>query len=239
MTARTARKAAMPRGFSVIELVVVLAVMAVLVPLAIRFTSETADIADVQAQRATLYRNTEDAIYQISQDLSNARSCRSSLMDVPVISIGSTSIEFISDIDGDGDGDYVKYWIDPSDDGNGANVLYRETATTPDGDDSSNGGVGNDDGVTSDDELCTFTVAANRSVEKISALPAGTSGYFSAYLPGEGDITSRVCRGLTSDFDQCDFSSVTITITQKSLVPDTPDITIKKEIAIDPRWGRT
>ncbi len=204
------------RGFSVVELVVVLAVMAVLIPLAIRFTSETVDITDTQAQRAALYRTTEDAVYQIEKDLTTARSCETSLLDPPVISISGTILEFIADIDGDGDGDYVKYEI--TTDG----TLTRTTSTEPN----------------NASEPCVFgnTVV----VEEIATFPSGSSGRFMANHPDEtAPVTARICRGLTSNFDSCDFVSISVEIEQQSLVPDTPNLTITKEIAINQRWGRS
>ena len=60
-----------------------------------------------------------------------------------------------------------------------------------------------------------------------------------AIHPRDGEVTNRQCRELTEDFNQCKFTAVVVEITQRSLVPDSPDLTITKEILIDQRWGRT
>ena len=145
------------RGFSLIELVVVMVTLAIVIPLIIRFTTNTLDLSDSQVSRARMLAIADEAIVQVEADLKAARSCRASLLDPPVIAITPNSIEFVADLAGDGRGSYVRYEIEDTEIGR---LLVRTTSTIPDGDSV---GVGDEDGVVSETERCSWTVEANQT----------------------------------------------------------------------------
>lgn len=215
------------RGFSIIELLVVLLVMAVIIPLAIRFTSDSLWFTDDQAGRVRMFERVADALVTVERDLGAARSCRRSLLDPPVISISPDKLEFVADINGDGEGDYVAYEISDG-------AVWRTVAVAP-------------DDTTTEDTRCAFPWTEHARTEQLVTLPEGTTGLFAASHRDGSTVTEADCRNgewdpetdPTTFFDRCDFATVSVKLVQRSLVPDTPDLTIFKEIAIDERWGRT
>lgn len=209
--------------------------MAVLIPLVVVFTSNTLDLTDTQVSRARALAIAEEAIAQVERDLKTARSCWSSLLDSPVISIGDDHLAFVADLTGDGQSSLVRYQLEEE---NGETRLLRITSSTPDGDEA---GVGDADGTVSEVERCSWTVEANQESELLASFTGEASEgdpWFEALHPTDGWVTTRQCRGLTEDFSQCEFSSVLVRITQKPLDPDAPDLTITREMPLDARWGR-
>lgn len=200
-------------GFTLVELAVVLAILAVIIPLTIVWSADMLQSTDDAFLRLRSTQATDDVGRQLTEDLESARSCETTLLDPPVISISPTQLEFISDIDGDGDGDYVKYAVV-------GDEIQRTTDTVGDA-----------------ANPCVFTEHLS-APQVLATMPAGASAQFVAHL-GSTDVTSRTCRGLTSNFDQCSFTSISVILEIASLRPNSPDSTVEREIPLSSRWGRT
>lgn len=204
-------------GSLLVELMVVAFILLLIIPMVLRWAGDVNGQATAMAARSRTLGELEDTLDRITQDLSRARACRPTRLDPVVRRITNTSLELTTDIDGDGDGDYVKYSIDPD-----TNYLTRTVARQGDS-----------------DNPCEFTENLE-APEPLGELADTEGPLFQANRPNGEAISDIECVGLQiGEFDNCDFTSLTVTLTYRNPAPNTPDIAITRQIRIHPAWEKT
>lgn len=204
-------------GSLVVELMVVAFILLLIIPLVFRWAGDVNDQATAMAARARTLGEIEDTLDRIQQDLTKARSCRPTRLDPVVIRVTNTTLELTTDVDGDGDGDYVIYAVDEEN-----HHLTRTVATEGDADDP-----------------CSFTENL-QIAEPLGELADIEGPLFMANHRDGSSVTEIECQELeVGAFDDCDFTSITVTLTYLNPAPNTPDVTITRQIAIHPAWERT
>lgn len=208
-------------GALLVEMVIVAALLLLIVPTALRWLNDLSDqTATVQAHTRSL-GEAEQILDLIADDLGSARSCRTTLVDSPILTLDWDRIEFVADIDNDGFGEYVHYWREEG-------ILYRQTGDLPN-DGSACGAVDySEEDWVGEAEPLARVKSTHPLFEAERADGNGT-------VPNVDELTIT-CPDLDGGPGACSFVAVSANLEIDTGSQTT--VTVTRRVAIHPRWGR-
>ncbi len=111
------------RGFSITELVVVIAIVAAVSVVVGKFTGDVFYLGTVTRGSLSVSQDARNVLRVMARELRAAAPSANGAF--PLVTVASSSVTFFSDIDGDGQRDYVRYFL--------ATSTLMKGVTTPSG----------------------------------------------------------------------------------------------------------
>jgi type II secretory pathway component PulJ len=210
------RNGARPNGYTLIEMVVGMALTMLMLLLAVNWTSTLIRTSSTAIELRSSARDSEYARLLLAEDLASAKPCNSNGLGWSLVSSSPTQIAFYADVVVAGGG--------AGRDGNSDLVVWELTSTTL------------ERGVAVGTGTCPIAVGTDTRVAVTAKASAtGSTAAFVTYGVGGGQLTAASCSAIDSS---CDATAVRMRVTVSRSTPqDSPtELDTTASFARTGRW---